>query len=148
MGGRIVDRQPPGFGDRGAGDHDPQRRAFAGGGRELIDQCLAAPPKLTGAKAHRAAPRAGVAADQHGFGHQSRGQSSGPIHPGGDRPAGIQRQRAILADALLDLPLHGQVIAKPAARSSARVSYSGKPMTPEWLPPIQAISASARPWMA
>ena len=35
--------------------------------------------------------------------------------------------------------------SKPAVSSSARVSNSGRPITPEWLPASQPISASARP---
>ena len=41
-----------------------------------------------------------------------------------------------------------QGIAKPAARSRARVSNRGRPITPEWLPPSQAKSPRRWPWMA
>jgi hypothetical protein len=54
----------------------------------------------------------------------------------------------MFADALLDQPVHASAQREAGPAQQARVSYSGRPITPEWLPESARISASARPWMA
>ena len=147
-GGRGADdrRLPaPGLGNRRAGHFDREQRAL-GKFRRGLDQGLDA-----AAERDQRPARPRLADEARGVVFSGGEQRLVPHRPD-DAQFGelalFDQSCAHFAGAGVPQQPAGHVIANPAARSSARVSKSGSPTTPEWLPEIHVISPSAWPWIA